>query len=203
MLIYRGKGMENLYEKIKKFNLKDIKRDNLIIMLLSGVLFLVITIPTDDKNEKKAAKKAENEITQMEAKDTEKSYEKELEKRLEDILSHVEGVGSVRTMITLKASRELIVEKDIPTQRSKVTEKDADGGSRTTVEENISESTIYLKDGSNESKPYVVKELEPEIEGVVVLAQGGDNVQVKAKISEAVQALFAVEPHKIKVMKMN
>ena len=39
--------------------------------------------------------------------------------------------------------------------------------------------------------------------GVLVVAQGGDNPVVIKDIQEAVQVLFQVEAHKIKVMKMN
>ena len=42
------------------------------------------------------------------------------------------------------------------------------------------------------------KELAPEVEGVVVIADGGDNAVVAQNITEAVQALFGVEAHKIK-----
>ena len=50
--------------------------------------------------------------------------------------------------------------------------------------------------------PYVVKELEPKVQGVVVIAEGGGNPAVQQNILEAVQALFPVEAHKIKIMKM-
>ena len=39
--------------------------------------------------------------------------------------------------------------------------------------------------------------------GVLVLAQGADSAVVKKDITDAVMALFGLEAHKIKVMKMN
>ena len=42
----------------------------------------------------------------------------------------------------------------------------------------------------------------PKVTGVLVIAEGGGNTKVKAEILEAVQALFGIEPHKIKIMKM-
>ena len=45
------------------------------------------------------------------------------------------------------------------------------------------------------------KELSPKIEGVVVIADGGENAVVKENISSAVQALFDIEQHKIRIMK--
>lgn len=49
--------------------------------------------------------------------------------------------------------------------------------------------------------PYISKELSPKIGGVVVIAPGGDKAQVKQNITEAVEALFGVESHKIRIMK--
>ena len=42
---------------------------------------------------------------------------------------------------------------------------------------------------------------EPEVEGVIVAAEGGNNAKTAADITDAVVALFGIEVHKIKVMK--
>ena len=47
-----------------------------------------------------------------------------------------------------------------------------------------------------------IKTIFPKIEGVVVLAQGVGTGTISKDILEAVQALFGVEAHKIKVLKM-
>ena len=45
------------------------------------------------------------------------------------------------------------------------------------------------------------KELSPKVEGVIVIAEGGDDALVKQNITEAVQALFGIDTHKIRIMK--
>ena len=47
----------------------------------------------------------------------------------------------------------------------------------------------------------VSKENAPEVEGILVIADGGGNAVVAKNLTEAVQALFGVEAHKIKIMK--
>ncbi len=47
------------------------------------------------------------------------------------------------------------------------------------------------------------KEMTPKVEGVLVVAEGGENAKTAKNISDAVLALFPVEVHKIKVVKMN
>ena len=53
------------------------------------------------------------------------------------------------------------------------------------------------------SIPYVVQEIYPQVEGVLVVAEGGDNSSVILAITDAIQALFGVDVHKIKIVKMN
>ena len=45
------------------------------------------------------------------------------------------------------------------------------------------------------------KELKPELSGIVISADGGGSTAVKAEISEAMEALFGLPAHKIKVLK--
>lgn len=47
----------------------------------------------------------------------------------------------------------------------------------------------------------VEKELTPEVAGIVISADGGGNASVRAEISEAMEALFGLPAHKIKVLK--
>ncbi len=49
----------------------------------------------------------------------------------------------------------------------------------------------------------MAREVMPKVEGVLVVAQGGGDPKVAKNISDAVLALFPVEVHKIKVVKMN
>ena len=62
---------------------------------------------------------------------------------------------------------------------------------------------MYKKDARGNQSPYVSQEQYPQVTGVLVVAKGGDDPIVIQNIQEAVEALFQVEPHKIKVMKMN
>lgn len=199
---------------------KKASRDTWLIMALLGILLLIVVFPTGTGNRKNNSdtKKAETseggitdsitgtitESSQMGAESLSRTeaYARALEKRLEETLRCMEGAGAVKVMITLKSSEEAVVEKDVPVIRNSTVENDAEGGSRSVNEYSSSESTIYGTDQSGTSTPYVVKKMEPAVEGVVVIAQGGGNEKLCKNITEAIQALFGIEPHKIKVVKM-
>ena len=184
------------------------RRDNLLILILSGVLLFIIVLPTGDGNSAKKQKSAQvrtestqENVRQQGETETQGGEVSELEKRLEGVISQMAGIGKVKVMITLQSSEELIGEKDEPVERSNTNENDSNGGSRLITQMDSAPSTVFRTVG-NDSEPYVVKTLSPKVEGVVVVAQGAGNGTVDKNITEMVQALFGVEAHKVKVVKM-
>ena len=129
-------------------------------------------------------------------------YEKELEERIAQILKSVEGVGKVDVMVVLSSSGEKVYRTDRSENTSTTKEKDASGGERDIASSQSEENTILSQQsGSTGTSPLIQKELYPEISGIIISAQGGDSPTVQAEISQAMEALFGLEPHKIKVLK--
>lgn len=140
--------------------------------------------------------------SETEKNDGDGSYTQEVENRLEALLSSMDGVGEVKVMVTLSSSVEQVVEKDVPYSMDTTKETDSAGGSRDVVNSKQEETTVYVTDQAGNKTPYISKTLEPAIEGVTVVAQGGGNAVVQKNITDVIQALFGVEAHKIKVVKM-
>lgn len=186
---------------------KDLGTRRWIFLLALGLLLVVLALPTgtDSAGGSEEDKNDQTGITGLsgsEFSDEDPAdYEEKLEKRLTELLSSVEGAGQVEVMITLKSSSERVLQSDTSRQESIVQETDAQGGVRNNSE--ISENSQTVMTGnSSSSQPYVISEIMPRVEGVVVACEGGDRASVQAEISAAVQALFGLEPHKIKVCKM-
>lgn len=191
------------FEIPKNFSIKNLKKDQLLILLLVGILLVVIAIPTG-KGKGAASKDAGNGAPADGGDEAAyNNYASYMEGHLERVLSQMAGVGEVTVMITLKSSAEKVVEKDVTAESETVTESDSQGGTRTTQNSSHGEATVYDGDGSQGQAPYISKELSPQVEGVVVIASGGDNAVVKQNITEAVQALFGIDTHKIRIMKKN
>ena len=132
--------------------------------------------------------------------DANRLYELRLEQRIRDVLKKVDGVGEVDVMLTLFSSSEKVLRVDKERSRSATSETDSSGGTRQQADESLRESTV-LAGSSGSGEPVVEKELAPEISGIVISAQGGGNASVQKEISEAMQALFGLPAHKIKVLK--
>lgn len=95
-----------------------------------------------------------------------------------------------------------MVEKD-RSQSSENTQEQDGSTVRTSTQQQSQEETVYSGGGENGGEPFVTREMLPDVEGILVVAEGGGNAQVAKNISDAVLALFPVEVHKIKVVKMN
>lgn len=183
----------------KKLDFKEIGMEKLVVIFLCGILLLVLSWPFGSAEKKEEAGKKEQKTKETQEISRE-DYTAAMEKRLKGILSRLEGVKSVEVMITLKSSGEKVALKDKPYSQETTTRKDENGES--TSNQISGEETTVLVETKEGNEPYILKEREPQVEGVLVLLEGAGRAGLENEISEAVEALFGVPSHKIKVMKM-
>ncbi len=205
------------------------KRDNLVILVLAGILLFIIALPTKSAKPSEEGQGGEAGSPALfgnlygSGKNAgvgagagagsgavaaasyegfrEEDYVKQLEAELAEVLASIRDVGAVRVMITLHGSPAAVVGKDGERQYSQTDEKDSAGGSRSIAQSQTRESTIYLTQGGS-SAPYVVQTLSPRVRGVAVVAQGAGKGRMDREITEIVQALFGLEAHQVKVVQM-
>lgn len=188
-----------------------VSKEKLIVIFCAGLLLFVMAFPGDsdslvgmsgvggnDYEETQMVNTAEIQSVSSGAAGSETTYEEQLEERIRQILTHVDGVGDVDVMVVVKSSGEKVVHVDKTT--SSATTEETSGGSviRKQTQQNQAESTVM--DGQT-SAPIIEKELSPELSGIIISADGGGSAVVKAEISEAMEALFGLPSHKIKVLK--
>lgn len=179
--------MKQLLEKIRSG-----QKNQIVLLLLAGILLLIIAVPTKD------SEVSVSETIQTESAAVVYSQKEQLEQQLKSVLGTVSGVGKTEVMISLKSDGRRIVEKDLQVSEDEESSVDASVVQR----RESSENTVYQQGTDGKETPYVTETLEPEITGVLVVAQGAKNPVIVTEITEAVMALFGVEAHKIKVMKM-
>ena len=198
------------------------RRDNLLILVLLGVLLFIVALPvkkeapattdtgteiTEQYNAGILTSSGQQNVAQQDTVDvgtqavtagSTEEYAVYLEEKLKKMLESIRGVGEVEVMITLESSEERIVEKDMTAERSQTEEQDSAGGTRTVSSSNTGYQTVY-QEGSQGS-PFVVKTITPKVEGVLVVAEGAGKGNMTGEITQVVQALFGVEAHKVKVL---
>lgn len=176
------------------------------MLLLAGVCCLIIVFPMGDTEENTMNSEKKNTGVQMDESsrngvEKEADYVAQLEERLSELLSSVEQVGRVRVMIMADSTVKKCVLQDGSHEAEQITETDSAGGSRHSVSERSDGTTVFY-DIEGGSTPYILSETYPEITGVVVIAEGSGTGTVDLDIMNAVQVLFNLPAHKIRIMKM-
>jgi stage III sporulation protein AG len=102
-------------------------------------------------------------------------------------------------MITYDASSEKIVAQDISIKQNTPIIKNNSGGEE--EKSDISEDRQTVMSGSGSSQmPFVTKEIYPKIRGVLVVAQGADDIKVQYNIKNAAVAVLGVPYYRVQVL---
>ena len=126
--------------------------------------------------------------------------ERALEEELEAFFSLVEGAGRVRVMVSASGGRETVFAVDTTSNHSYLMEEDAGGGTRDQRQISTQEQTVIITDRNGLDQPLILREIEPRIEGVVIIAEGGDDPFVRDALTRAAIAVLGVEAHKVQVL---
>lgn len=127
------------------------------------------------------------------------SYEKNLENKLTQLLSRTKGAGNVAVSITVEGSSRQEHEKNIVKETKTVQEKDTSGGVRTTTEIKENQQVLVNKENGID-KPVILREINPEIKGVLVIADGAADSVIKANLTKAVETGLGIASYKITVL---
>lgn len=126
------------------------------------------------------------------------ALEKSLEEKIAVNLEKMQGVGKVKVLVTYNSGlkKEFARDESITERTSKETDKE--GGTRETVE--VTKSDRIVLDGNTGA--LIVVEERPRIAGVLVIAEGAKDPQIKEHIFLAVRTLLDIQPSKINVAPM-
>ncbi len=111
-------------------------------------------------------------------------YVSRLEEKLSKTLSQVEGAGRVSVIINVESGMQTIL-------ANKTIVNESANGKET-------ETTPIIVNG----KTVVLKELYPEITGVLIVAEGASNISVRSKLQQATISLLDIDLNQIEILKM-
>lgn len=188
--------MEEMIKKIKK-HLEDLNNkkfiNNLFIILLVSIIALIgVSLFTNNKDDKNASTK----VVAIDESISEYDYSIYLEKKLVNILEKLKGVGEVNVMITLEDTIESVPASNTTKTTETTKEIDAEGGTR---EVNREDLNIQMVNKSADGTLVVLKEVNPTVKGVVVVAEGADDGIVLEKLYEAVKTVLGVNGNRVQV----
>ena len=164
------------------------------ILLYIGAICGISLIAMSGIEKKEIVNKDEiNNITQEELSN--ESSKTALEEKLKNILSQIEGAGELDVMITYESSEEIQPAFNTNTTMEETKEVDKQGGERTVT--TSSENKTMITSSAND--PIVIKTNQPKINGVIVVATGAKDLNVKETLYSAVQTALQVQGHQVEI----
>ncbi|MDP3488318.1 MAG: hypothetical protein Q8S19_10395 [Bacillota bacterium] len=168
----------------------------LILVLLAIRLYFPATAPAPDAQLVKAS--ASGNAQTNAAIQAMQTYQGSLEKQLESVLGQIKGAGQVTVMLTLASSNDVEVASNTQKTSRTTEEKDLSGTSKLTKEETHSSQPVMARNTSGDSV-VKLKELTPEISGVVVIASGASDPKMQASLTQAVRTILSLPAHRVRV----
>ena len=173
--------------------------ENLILIVLIGVIIILAGSYLAKSNDTEDTMKEEGILPGSEKRTVQSGYSLEgqeivadIERRLSELLSKVEGAGQVSVMVYADTSSEQVpAYNDIQDTRN---DERVDGRSL-----EVSETRQLALAGTDE--PVILKVIIPQIKGVIVVAEGADDVLVKAQLNNAVCTLLGIPEHRVQILK--
>jgi len=171
---------------LKKF-MEKIKNPKLIVIIgICGILILFISSFFDTDSKPKAEQKNSTEAISTE------DYRLSLEENVEKIVKGITGDRKATVVITLDSAIRYDYADSLNTSSS-------NSMAETSQNESSSSSKTYITFRTDEGgeKPLVVTQIMPEVRGVAIVCDGGDNPQTSEKIKNAVMAALNITSKRI------
>ena len=112
----------------------------------------------------------------------------EIQQEMEELLHHIEGVGQIKVMLTLKSGSTLqLAENKTSSQRDAENKQDLE--------------IVKLNRGSGTQDVVITEQIYPTYQGAVIVCQGANDPTVCLAVTEAVAVLTGLSSEKISVVK--
>ena len=172
-----------------------------IVLALAAILVVLLAYRLFFPGENKLASGNSPPEAMPQSQPTERNDEEaKLEERLETILSQIRNAGEVRVLVTFASGREIVPAVSVDEQSDSASES-SEGNDRQSSSATQRSVPVTVA-GQNGASLMILKEMTPEILGVVVVAEGAGDILVRLELARAVQTALDIPQHRIDVFAM-
>ena len=172
----------------------------ILAFVLLAICFLSTTRKKDTKESLSTNVSNSNSLEEG-AKNTIDNYEENEKQELTKLLGTIENVGQVEVMIYFKTGEVKVPAIEESIQEAVTEETDSQGGKRSTTQQ-TGGSKVVMSGDSGKNEPYILQVNKPEINGVLIVAEGATSAKVKYDIQVAVSSLYGISLDKVNVYPM-
>lgn len=144
----------------------------------------------------------EKEVDRATADFVSEQYIADLEEKLTGLISGMEGVGRARVMVTLENGVEYVYAQEEKRDTDITREGAVETSGRINERENV-EQKYLLVDQNGRKQPLLKTELQPKIQGVVIVCEGAGNPRVQQDLTNVVTTALNISSNRVCVVKID
>lgn len=203
--------LKNIFQSDNKGDHKLTKKHYIIIVLVVGIAFMFVSnffsnnnqssnpVPVATNNDDKEDVETLGKNTGGSQPTSMREYEEYYENQLKGAIESVVGVNDVTIVVNVDSTEKKVFEKNLINKKQITSETDSNGGKREVEDNSTEEQIVIVREGDKEV-PLVSETEKPSIRGVLIVAKGAEDIQVKKNIIEAVMRSLDVPSHRVSVL---
>ncbi|MDR3552707.1 MAG: hypothetical protein P4L75_06235 [Clostridia bacterium] len=126
-----------------------------------------------------------------------------LEKKVKNLITAIDGVGKAEVLITFESSEKNVYQQQEKQTADTTEQTQKDGEKQTAQSSDEEDSTVIISSADGGQQALLETQLTPQVEGVVVVCEGGGNPVVQENVTEAVSTALGVSSNHVYVTKMS
>lgn len=135
---------------------------------------------------------------------TSEQYIADMEAKLQNLITGIEGVGRAKVMVTLESGVENVYLQE--EKRSADTSREGDSAAEVSArvysKENVEQKYI-LVDQNGKKQPVLLTQLQPKIQGVIIVCEGAGSIRVQQNLINVVTTALNVPSTRVCVVKID
>lgn len=194
--------IKKLVEGLKAFFTAERKLGFIVLLGILGMVLILISRfwGGDDMKLTASEEPPDPGLVQF----TADAYAAGLEAKLCDLITGIEGVGHARVMVTLENNGQYVYAVEEKRNVDKTVEPQAEGEKdRVTSKENVQQSYILVDTSYGQRQALVETQLEPKVQGVVIVCEGAGNIHVKQSLINVVTTALNIPSTRVCVEKIS
>lgn len=171
------------------------------LIVLLGIAGMILILVSQLAGRDKAPQEPPDEAT---ATFTTEEYIAGLEDKLTNLVTGIEGVGRAQVMVTLESGVEYVYAQE--EKRNTDTTREPGGEEQPAVtvmqKENVEQKYILIETEYGKREALVLTQLQPKVQGVVVVCEGADSIYVQQKLTSVVTTALGIPSTRVCVVKI-
>ena len=166
------------------------KNPKLLITLgVCGIVLLLFSSVSASSNEKESLKNNTDTVKQTE------EYRINLEENILKIVKSISGDKKATVVITLENSIKYSY-----ADSTNITSSNSSGANSNNESSSSSKTYLTVRDDEGGENPLIITEIMPEVRGVAIVCEGGDNTELAEKIKNAVTAALNITSKRVYIV---